>query len=58
MPRHNFSRDVLEHVPHKVSALDVNNILWSDWGRPKRIAQSLHKIGKAPAFPKELAGVA
>jgi mannose-1-phosphate guanylyltransferase len=58
LPRHNFSRDFLEHVPHKVSALGVNNILWSDWGRPKRIAQSLHNIGKAPAFPKELAGVA
>ncbi len=58
MPARNFSMDFLEHVPHNVSALDVNNVLWSDWGRPKRIAQSLHKIGKLPAFPMELAGVA
>ncbi|MDH4098599.1 MAG: sugar phosphate nucleotidyltransferase [Nitrospira sp.] len=58
MPARNFSMDFLEHVPHKVSALDVKDVLWSDWGRPKRIAQSLHKIGKAPAFPTELAGVA
>lgn len=58
MPARNFSVDFLEHVPHKVSALDVKDVLWSDWGRPKRIAQSLHKIGKAPAFPQELAGVA
>lgn len=58
MPARNFSMDLLEHVPHKVSALDVKDVLWSDWGRPKRIAQSLHKIGKTPAFPKELAGVA
>lgn len=58
MPVRNFSMDFLEHVPHKVSALDVRDMLWSDWGRPKRIAQSLHRIGKTPAFPKELAGVA
>jgi len=58
MPARNFSMDFLEHVPNKVSALDVKDVLWSDWGRPKRIAQSLHKIGKAPAFPTELAGVA
>ena len=58
MPARNFSMDFLEHVPHKVSVLDVKDVLWSDWGRPKRIAQSLHKIGKAPAFPKEMVGVA
>ncbi|MDH4327980.1 MAG: sugar phosphate nucleotidyltransferase [Nitrospira sp.] len=58
MPARNFSMDFLEHVPNKVSALDVKGVLWSDWGRPKRIAQSLHNIGKIPAFPTELAGVA
>lgn len=58
MPTHNFSRDFLEHVYHKVSALDMTDVGWSDWGRPERIAQSLHKIGKAPAFPVELVGVA
>ena len=58
MPQRNFSMDFLEHVFHKVSALDVKDVLWSDWGRPKRIAQSLRRIGKAPAFPVELVGVA
>ncbi|MDH4082282.1 MAG: sugar phosphate nucleotidyltransferase [Nitrospira sp.] len=58
MPTKNFSRDFLEHVYHKVSALDMTDVLWSDWGRPKRIAQSLRRIGKAPAFPVELVGVA
>jgi mannose-1-phosphate guanylyltransferase len=58
MPRHNFSRDVLERVPHSISAFKVKNVLWSDWGRPKRIVQSLRKIGKVPAFPTELVGVA
>lgn len=58
MPARNFSMDFLEHVPHKVSALDVRDVHWSDWGRPERIAQSLHKIGKTPVFPTELVGVA
>jgi len=58
MPVRNFSMDFLEQVPHKVSAFDVKGVLWSDWGRPKRIAQSLRKIGRAPAFPAELVGVA
>ena len=58
MPTWNFSRDFLEHVAHKVSTLDVKDVFWSDWGRSERIAQSLHKIGKATAFPAELVGVA
>ena len=58
MPIRNFSMDVLEQVPQNVWALDVKGVLWSDWGRPKRIAQSLRRIGKAPAFPVKLAGVA
>ncbi|QPD05216.1 MAG: hypothetical protein Nkreftii_002990 [Candidatus Nitrospira kreftii] len=58
MPQGNFSMDFLEHVFHKVSVLDVKDVVWSDWGRPKRIAQSLRRIGKAPAFPVDLVGVA
>lgn len=58
MPKRNFSMDFLEHVFHKVSVLDVKDVVWCDWGRPKRIAQGLRKIGKVPAFPTELVGVA
>ena len=58
MPKQNFSMDFLEHVFNKVSVLDVKDVLWCDWGRPKRIAQGLRKIGKVPAFPTELVGVA
>lgn len=58
MPKRNFSMDFLEHVFNKVSVLDVKDVLWCDWGRPKRIAQGLRKIGKVPAFPTELVGVA
>jgi mannose-1-phosphate guanylyltransferase len=58
MPVRNFSSDLLELAPHKVAALEVNGVGWSDWGRPERIAASLRQIGKAPVFPAELVGVA
>jgi hypothetical protein len=58
MPVRNFSFDLAERVPHHVAALEVNGVMWSDWGRPERIAESLRRIGKSPGFPAELAGVA
>lgn len=58
MPVRNFSTDLLEQVPHKVAALEVNGVGWSDWGRMERIVESLRQIGKAPVFPAELVGVA
>jgi mannose-1-phosphate guanylyltransferase len=58
MPVRNFSFDVVEQLPRQVAALEVNGVMWSDWGRPERIAESLRRIGKSPVFPDELAGVA
>ena len=28
----------------------LRDVLWSDWGRPKRIVLMLDRIGKRPAF--------
>ena len=58
MPVRNFSSDLLEQVPHKVAALEMHGVGWSDWGRLERIAESLRQLGKAPVFPAELVGVA
>jgi len=58
MPVRNFSSDLLEQAPHKVAALEMHGVGWSDWGQPERIAESLRQIGKTPVFPAELAGVA
>ena len=58
MPVRNFSADLLEQVPHKVAALEVGGVLWSDWGRTERIMESLRQIDKRPLFPAECAGVA
>ena len=58
MPMRNFSKDLLEQIPNKVSALDVKGLLWSDWGRPERIHESLLRIGRTPVFPTDLIEVA
>ena len=58
MPTRNFSKDFLEQITSKTAAFEINDVTWSDWGRSERIAQSLRGIGKEPAFPTELVGVA
>lgn len=45
-----FSSGLLEALPQKIAVLELSGILWSDWGRPERILESLAAIGKAPAF--------
>jgi mannose-1-phosphate guanylyltransferase len=51
MPNHNFSFDLLQHATGDIGTMVIPGILWSDWGRPERIASSLFKIDKKPAFP-------
>ena len=41
MPARNFSMDMLEQLPNRVAALEVNGVTWSDWGRAERIAENL-----------------
>ena len=53
MPAKNFSSDLLEQVPEKCAVIELDNVLWSDWGKPERIAETLHRIGRQPAFPLE-----
>jgi mannose-1-phosphate guanylyltransferase len=32
-----FSRDILERVPDRLAAVELDGVEWSDWGRPERI---------------------
>lgn len=32
-----FSRDMLERAPERLAALELEDVEWSDWGRPERI---------------------
>lgn len=31
--------------------MELSGVLWSDWGKPERIVETLRRIGKSPAFP-------
>jgi mannose-1-phosphate guanylyltransferase len=51
MPRKNFSSDLLQRVPDCVAVMELTGVLWSDWGKPERIAETLRRIARTPAFP-------
>lgn len=53
MPQRNFSSDLLACAPESVGVLELQDVLWSDWGQPERIAESIRAIGKTPAFGSE-----
>ena len=50
MPNKDFSFDLLQHAPRRMMALELNRVLWSDWGQPDRIEKTLAKLNKKPAF--------
>lgn len=55
MPHADFSRDLVQRCPGAARVLSLGNIEWSDWGRPERVAESLRRLGKKPAFPTRAA---
>ena len=50
MPKKNFSSDLLQQIPDQVGVVELRGVLWSDWGCPERIVETLRVLGKAPAF--------
>ena len=53
LPCQNFSSHLLQCAPGRLAVMEMRDILWSDWGHPGRIADTLDKIGKQPAFAEE-----
>src|SRR5437016_1598627 len=53
LPIMDFASDVLQKVPDQLAVFELNDVLWSDWGRAERIVETLRRIGKQPAFPLE-----
>lgn len=51
MPAKNFSSDLLQRVPEKLAVVEPTGVLWNDWGKPERIAETLRRIDRRPAFP-------
>ena len=54
MPLVNFSSEVLQKVPERLGVIELEEVLWSDWGRPERIRETLEVLGKKPEFPSEI----
>ncbi len=50
----NFCTDVLERAPEALGVFRLDGLSWSDWGRPEWIVRSLDRLGKEPAFPRDL----
>ncbi|MDH5700870.1 MAG: sugar phosphate nucleotidyltransferase, partial [Nitrospirota bacterium] len=50
MPVCNLSKEFLQKIPNHLTVLEMSNILWSDWGNPNRISETLLAIGKTPNF--------
>lgn len=53
MPQRNFSADLLQQVPERIGVVELQDVMWSDWGKPERIVETLCHIGKTPAFEQE-----
>jgi mannose-1-phosphate guanylyltransferase len=51
MPAYNFSTDLLGKCVDQLATLELSGVIWSDWGRPERIAETLRHLNKTPAFP-------
>lgn len=53
MPVRDFSSDLLQRCPEALIVVELSGVVWSDWGCPQRIRDTLRAIGKEPAFPVE-----
>lgn len=58
LSHHDFSSELLEALPQKIAVLELNGVLWSDWGRPERIMESLAVIGRSPTSSLSCAATA
>lgn len=50
MPARNFSSDLLQRARSEVAVMELEDVLWSDWGRAERISETLARVGKQPAW--------
>ena len=54
VPQLNFSADLLQCVPGHIGVMELEGLVWSDWGRPERIIQTLEQLGREPAFSDDM----
>lgn len=51
IPAHDLLSELLQRASDRAAVMEMEGVLWSDWGRPTRIVDSLRRIGREPAFP-------
>lgn len=51
MSSQSFSSGLLQRVPERLAVVEMSGVLWSDWGKPERIVNTLRWIGRQPSFP-------
>jgi mannose-1-phosphate guanylyltransferase len=56
IPAHDLLSELLRRMPDRAAVIEMNGVLWSDWGKPNRVMDSLRRIGREPAFPVDLYG--
>ena len=54
LPERDFSRHVLQRASESLAVLPLEGVVWSDWGRPERIVETLRSVGEEPAFSEQL----
>ncbi len=50
IPSFDFSSTFLTLAAGHCAVMPLNGVLWSDWGRPERVFDSLRRIGRKPQF--------
>jgi mannose-1-phosphate guanylyltransferase len=53
LPNRNFSSHLLQCVSERLAVMEMQDVLWSDWGNPERILSGLEKIGRRPAIAED-----
>jgi mannose-1-phosphate guanylyltransferase len=56
IPAYDLASELLQRAPDRAAVLEMHGVLWSDWGKPTRIIDSLRRIGREPAFPLDCLG--
>jgi mannose-1-phosphate guanylyltransferase len=50
MPCWNISADFLGRSAANLAVMELDGVHWSDWGKPERILETLHRAGQPPLF--------
>jgi mannose-1-phosphate guanylyltransferase len=46
MPAYNVSTTLLQQAAESAVVVELQDVLWSDWGQPARVAETLRRIGR------------